>query len=75
LGRAFAHLCLERINLRLQRFVLLHLALQKAAVARHLFSDALGREQIDVLEFVFALKRRFGQATAMPSHLGHLRWR
>ena len=45
---------LECFNFQLQCVVLGHLALQKAAGQCHLFCNALGGEQINVLELVLA---------------------
>ncbi len=46
---------LKRLNLHLQRVVLFHLAFQEPAGQCHLFGNTLGREQVDILELVFAL--------------------
>ena len=54
-GFLVAHLCLQRLNLHLERVILSHLALQELTGQRHLFGNALGGEQVDVLELVLAL--------------------
>ena len=51
----FAHLRLQHLNLHLQRVVLFHLALEEPTGQRHLLGNALGGEQVDVLELVLAL--------------------
>ena len=49
-----AELSLQGVNFVFQRVVLFHLALKEAAGQRHFFGNALGREQVDVLELVLA---------------------
>ena len=50
----FTRFQLQRLNLHLQHLVLFHLALKKSAGKCHLFGNAQGREQIDILELVLA---------------------
>jgi len=50
----FAHFRLQRLNLHFQRVVLFHLAFEEPAGQRDLFGNALGGEQVNVLELVLA---------------------